>query len=202
MTTRRPLRLAAISAALALTVAGCGDESRDEASTTNTTPAPAQATTEKQAEPGIAVTEREFAIEPKDVEVPKAGTVTFTIRNAGGTEHALEVEGPKGEEETDPIAPGASATLKVVLDKPGRYEWYCPIGDHKDRGMRGTIVVAGGGGAKKEDKGGEKDKKSGGSGSGDSMSDDSSGGGGSDDKSGGVAPPSDDSPSDDGYNKG
>jgi uncharacterized cupredoxin-like copper-binding protein len=198
--TVRPLRLAAIAAALALTAAGCGDDSRDEASTTNTTPSPAQATTEKQSEPGIAVTEREFSIEPKDAEVPKAGTITFRIRNAGGTEHALEVEGPKGEEETDAIAPGGSATLKVVLDKPGRYEWYCPIGDHKDRGMRGTVVVAGGGKSAKDDKGGEKDKKSGGSGSGDSMSDDS--GGGSDDESGGVAPPSDGAPSDDGYNKG
>ena len=33
--------------------------------------------------------------------------------------------------------------LKVDLDKPGRYVWYCPVGDHRERGMKGTITVKG-----------------------------------------------------------
>ena len=205
---QRSLALAATAAVLALTAAGCGGDDRNEASTTNTTPAPVQSTTPKSAEPGIAVTEREFSIAPKNVEVPKAGTVTFTIKNAGGTEHALEVEGPNGEKETDAIAPGASTTLKVRLDKPGRYEWYCPIDDHKGKGMRGTIVVAGGGpsgdddssgkddssghggGSKGDDSGGSgsNDDSAGGSGSGGGNGDDSGGSGGD---SGGIGPSND-----------
>ncbi|MEA2353626.1 MAG: hypothetical protein QOJ14_2040, partial [Thermoleophilaceae bacterium] len=201
---QRPLRLAAAAAALGLVVAGCG-ESRKASSSTNT--APAQSTTPKSAAPGVAVTEREFSLSPADLEVPKAGTIRISIRNAGGVEHALEVEGPHGESRAGPIAPGGSATLQVVLDKPGRYEWYCPIDGHRAKGMRGTIVVAGGGAAKaKDDKGGKrKHRKSGGtSGSGNSGTGNGSGGssGGSDGSSGGVAPPSGNSPSDGSYYKG
>jgi len=45
-------------------------------------------------------------------------------------------EGESLEEKTDPIAPGESADLTVDLED-GEYEIYCPIGDHKDRGMEG-----------------------------------------------------------------
>jgi uncharacterized cupredoxin-like copper-binding protein len=30
----------------------------------------------------------------------------------------------------------------VKLDKPGRYEMYCPVGNHKEQGMEGTVVVS------------------------------------------------------------
>jgi uncharacterized cupredoxin-like copper-binding protein len=197
---QRPPRIAAAAAALGLAIAGCG-ESRKQSSSTSTTPSPAQSTAPKPAEPGVAVTEREFSLSPATLDVPKGGTITISIRNAGGIEHALEVEGPHGEAKSDSIAPGGSGTLRVVLDKPGRYEWYCPIADHRDRGMRGTIVVAGGGAKpKQDDKGGKRKHKKrrsgGGSGSGDHM------GGGSDGSSGGVAPPSGNSPSDGSYYKG
>src|SRR5256885_7052451 len=39
-----------------------------------------------------------------------AGTVTFTVTNAGSIPHALEVEGQGIEQETGVIQPGASAT--------------------------------------------------------------------------------------------
>ena len=62
--------------------------------------------------------------------------------------HALEVEGPTGEVETADLGPGESADLAVDLSEDGEYEIYCPVGDHRDRGMEGTIAVgAGGGGA-------------------------------------------------------
>jgi uncharacterized cupredoxin-like copper-binding protein len=193
---QRPLRLAAAAAALGLVVAGCG-ESRRASSSTNT--APAQSTTPKSAAPGVAVTEREFSLSPADLEVPKAGTIRISIRNAGGVEHALEVEGPHGESRAGPIAPGGSATLRVVLDKPGRYEWYCPIDDHKGKGMRGTIVVAGGraaGADASQGEGGDsshrkrsRDRgKSGGGSNGGSAGGGNGGSGGSDMDSGGVGP--------------
>jgi plastocyanin len=100
----------------------------------------------------IKVAETEFHLSPANPSVAKAGVVEFQVVNAGKVAHALEVEGPGGEVETDRIEPGADATLKADLGKAGRYEWYCPIGDHRDRGMRGEITVAGGGGQKKEDR--------------------------------------------------
>ena len=66
--------------------------------------------------------------------------VEFRVKNDGGVTHALEVESEELEEETEDIAAGESATLKVELEE-GTYELYCPIGDHKDRGMEAELVV-------------------------------------------------------------
>jgi plastocyanin len=71
-----------------------------------------------------------------------AGTVTFTVTNAGSIPHALEVEGQGIEQETGVIQPGASATLTLTL-KPGTYEVYCPVGNdsHKQLGMETELKV-------------------------------------------------------------
>ncbi len=72
-----------------------------------------------------------------------AGTVTFTVTNAGSIPHALEIEGQGMEQETPVIQPGASATLTLTL-KPGTYEVYCPVGNdsHKKLGMETHLKVA------------------------------------------------------------
>ena len=72
-----------------------------------------------------------------------AGTVTFTVTNAGSIPHALEVEGQGIEQETGVIQPGASATLTLTL-KAGTYEVYCPVGNdsHKKLGMEAELKVA------------------------------------------------------------
>lgn len=71
-----------------------------------------------------------------------AGTVTFTVMNAGTVPHAFEVEGQGIEQETDVIQPGSSATLKLTL-KPGNYDVYCPVGgdSHKHLGMETHLKV-------------------------------------------------------------
>ena len=189
-------------------LAGCGGNDEKSSPTTASTPAPA--TTTEASKSSFTVTEREYSLTPASPDLPTTGEYTITVRNAGGTQHALEVEGPAGEVETDTIQPGGTAQLKVKLTKPGRYVWYCPVGDHKERGMRGTIVVAGGrskaddsGGDEKDDRGGGHDDSGddsgrGGSGSGrndDSARDDSME---SEGDSGGIGPSNDS----DGYGPG
>lgn len=75
-------------------------------------------------------------------EAVSAGTVTFSITNAGTIPHAFEVEGAGLEQETRLIQPGDSATLVLTL-KPGRYEAYCPVGQdsHKQLGMLTSLRV-------------------------------------------------------------
>lgn len=129
----------AVAAACVLTaLAGCGgndDKGKKE------TPSPARPAAET-----VKVTETEFKLDPSDPTIAKSGVVKFAVKNAGAVEHSLEVEGPKGETELEEnIQPGKSATLEVDLDKPGKYEWYCPVGNHKDLGMKGEITVKGGG---------------------------------------------------------
>jgi plastocyanin len=129
----------------------------------------------------IDVRETDFKLDPANVTVDKPGEVLFRVSNEGQTPHALEVEGPEGEVETRQLAPGDSAELTANLSKPGKYVWYCPVGDHKDRGMEGAITVAGGGSG--DDKGGRGesepgDDKGGSRGSQSEPGDDSGGSGG------------------------
>jgi uncharacterized cupredoxin-like copper-binding protein len=92
----------------------------------------------------VEVSLGEFAIEPSAIELDP-GSYTFRVTNDGGAVHALDIEGPTGEVETAELAAGESADLNVDLED-GEYEMYCPVGDHRDRGMEGTITVGGGGG--------------------------------------------------------
>jgi plastocyanin len=144
--TRRPLALLAIGAALALPVAACGDDDDDD-SGADTAAATTEAPETTAPPPGgktrtVSVSETDFALAPKDLKVKAGTTVTFEILNAGATDHNLEVEGPDGAAELEQdLAPGERGTLQVSFSKPGTYEWYCPIGDHREQGMEGTITV-------------------------------------------------------------
>ena len=92
----------------------------------------------------VAIGEKEFSLAPSSVSLTRTGTYIFKVTNNGSTTHALEIEGNGVEEETDNISPGGSATLKVALNKSGDYEMYCPIDDHKNKGMKGTITLGSG----------------------------------------------------------
>ena len=92
----------------------------------------------------VDVSLTDFAIDPAAITADP-GSYTFRVSNDGAALHALEIEGPSGEVETSELAAGESAELNVDLED-GEYEMYCPIGDHRDRGMEGTITVGAGGG--------------------------------------------------------
>jgi uncharacterized cupredoxin-like copper-binding protein len=124
-------------AILALAAGGCGGDDDDETNApATTTPAPAE-TEAAGATVSEDMTEFKFS-EPNPTV--KSGAVTFEVKNSGATVHALEVEGAGVEEATGNMDPGASETLNVDL-KPGKYELYCPVGNHRDQGMEGEITV-------------------------------------------------------------
>jgi plastocyanin len=76
----------------------------------------------------------------KDSLSAKAGKVTLKIVNDSAIPHGIEVEGNGVEEETKIVSKG-SADVTVDL-KPGKYEYYCPVGNHKQQGMKGTLTVS------------------------------------------------------------
>lgn len=129
MGAMRFLLSAAIVVAVGLAAVACG--SGEEASTSGTT---------------ISISETDFMLDPSTPSVDAPGTVTFKVTNDGGTDHAFEIEGHGIEEETDIIKPGDTAELTVDLSESGEYEIYCPVDDHRGKGMEGTLTVGGGGG--------------------------------------------------------
>jgi plastocyanin len=71
----------------------------------------------------------------------KAGDVTIKFSNQAQIPHAVEIEGNGLEDTSTKVVTGADAPpLKVKL-KPGTYTFYCPVGDHRDEGMEGKLVV-------------------------------------------------------------
>ena len=108
---------------LALLVAGCGSDDSDE--------------TEPEAV-GTEIGLRDFVLQPPNAELDSPGPATFTVVNAGETTHGLAIEGVDAR--TADLEPGDRAELTVDLAE-GEYVMYCPVGDHREMGMAGTIVV-------------------------------------------------------------
>lgn len=120
----RPARLGAVLLGALVALAGCGEGvfESEEART-------------------VYVRLTNFDLRPERLEIEEPGLAFFRVRNDGRSVHALEVSGPGVAGETEPIRPGAGATLRVNLAEPGEYELRCPFDDHEERGMRGVITV-------------------------------------------------------------
>lgn len=128
-------------ASTALSVVGCGgDEASDDGAEGSGT-----ART-------VEIRETEFALTPDSVTLDAAGTYTLRAVNDGSVDHALEIEGNGVDDETETLAAGESGELTVEL-REGTYELYCPVGNHKEQGMVGRVVVgaAGAGGTTTND---------------------------------------------------
>src|SRR3954452_599885 len=141
--TRHLAALFALGAAFAVPIAGCGGGGNDN-STSNAASNASTTGTAAASGPGgtVNLSATEYKFNPSDPTV-KSGQVTFNEKNDGQTTHSLEIEdvtpGHDQELEGD-VAPGQSGTLTANL-KPGKYEFYCPIDNHKEMGMEGEITV-------------------------------------------------------------
>ncbi len=113
-------------------------------------PAPREEAPQEEAQPEILEGEAEvrvilseWSIEPSEIRVKPGTTVTFVIVNEGRFTHALTVErldiGFSSSSES--LGAGGETTLTVTFEEPGEYVIYCPIGDHRQRGMEGIVVV-------------------------------------------------------------
>jgi plastocyanin len=151
-----------------LVVAGCGEDEE-----TSQEGGGGQAETDQATEPSepaaqtVDISATDFKFDPANPRV-KAGVVKFNLTNDGQAPHALEVEAPGGEVETEVIQAGQSASVEADLSEGGSVVMYCPVANHRDMGMEGEIQV--GGSASKDDSGGEKSEEK-------EAGDDSGGGG-------------------------
>jgi len=130
---------ALVLAAGVLTAAGCGGDDDDSSGSSGGTGTEESSggggggeTLTVTADPGGAISWDKTELSAK------AGKVTLKIVNESDIPHAIEVEGNGVEEETDTVT-GKNAEMTVDL-KPGTYEYYCPVGDHRET-MKGTLTV-------------------------------------------------------------
>jgi plastocyanin len=95
------------------------------------------------AQSSVTVAMREFAFDPSGLTV-SAGRSTWNLRNIGQFPHNVHIEGNGVSMEVKPdgpVAGGQNFTAAVTLT-PGTYDIWCPVGNHRDQGMVGTLTVA------------------------------------------------------------
>ena len=70
----------------------------------------------------------------------KPGNVTIVMDNPSDLPHAVEIEGAGVEVAGDTVMKGGVSKASADLEA-GEYEYLCPVGNHKDAGMEGTLSV-------------------------------------------------------------
>ena len=99
------------------------------------------------ADQTIPVTLTEFSFTPDAYNVRAGETVHFQLSNSGRFGHDMHIQGPGLDTEAVPgsgsVRPGESVTFDVTFPAAGTYQVWCPVQDHRDRGMVATVVVAG-----------------------------------------------------------
>jgi plastocyanin len=72
---------------------------------------------------------------------PRAGVVRFVVRNASDDGHDFWIRGGGKTWRTRGLAEGGSASLTASLKKGVRYQYWCAVGSHAAKGMRGSFVA-------------------------------------------------------------
>ncbi len=79
-----------------------------------------------------------FKFDLTEMRVKKGDTVKITFTNNKGT-HDLLIDEYKVN--TGILAAGESKTVEFVADKTGTFEFYCSVGQHRQMGMKGNLIV-------------------------------------------------------------
>lgn len=87
----------------------------------------------------VPIALQDFRLEPDHLTI-KAGGITFVLKNEGRYTHDFRVEGQGIDEKAPKVGQGRTFEWKITL-QPGSYQISCPISNHADRGMNGTLEV-------------------------------------------------------------
>ncbi len=98
------------------------------------------------ADRNVAINELEFRLDPSSLNAAAGEVVHFTVKNTGTIPHNLEVELESAKIEKKlfdtNLQPGETRMVDFTFAQAGKWDMYCPVGNHRQRGMSGEIVVA------------------------------------------------------------
>lgn len=79
-----------------------------------------------------------FSFSPETITVNKGDSVKITFKNSEGY-HDLVIDGY--DVSTKQINTGETGVVEFVADKAGEFKYYCSVGTHEEKGMKGTFIV-------------------------------------------------------------
>jgi len=106
--------------------------------TDTSTPSPTPSAVTSGAVKSFVVEGKNFSFSPSTITVNKGDTVKITLDNTGGY-HDLKIDAFNVA--TKRINGGAQDSVQFVADKTGSFEYYCSVGEHRQMGMKGTLIV-------------------------------------------------------------
>jgi plastocyanin len=139
-TIRRLTAVALVAACGALAACGSGDSTT---ASKQTTAAPAKtAAAAGGTRLALDAGEQGGLSFSKKALATKAGAVTIILSNPQGNHlpHAIALEGQGVQKAGQTVQAGGTSTVTADL-KPGTYTYFCPVGDHRQEGMEGTLTV-------------------------------------------------------------
>lgn len=79
-----------------------------------------------------------YSFDVKEIKVKKGDTVKINFTNDEGF-HDLKID--EFNAATPQLQAGQSATIQFVADQVGSFQYYCSVGQHRQNGMWGTLIV-------------------------------------------------------------
>jgi plastocyanin len=87
----------------------------------------------------VTVTSSPFKFEPAEIRVKQGDTVRVKFVNAQGT-HDFVL--PDLNVQTKQLSTAnAEEIVEFVADKIGSFEYFCSVGNHREMGMKGMLIV-------------------------------------------------------------
>lgn len=92
----------------------------------------------------VTLVATDYRFSPSTVHAVAGQSLEITIVNHGTHTHGLRLALSYGEVPFSKNVPPGRTISEVFnnLGEPGTYRFYCPVEDHQQRGMTGTITVA------------------------------------------------------------
>ncbi|MBI1754664.1 cupredoxin domain-containing protein [Candidatus Azambacteria bacterium] len=87
----------------------------------------------------FSVSGQNFSFTPSEIRVKKGDKVRINFTNAGGWPHDWVVDGFNAQ--APQVEAGKSSSVEFTADKAGTFEYYCSVGQHRQQGMVGKLVV-------------------------------------------------------------
>ena len=135
--------IAALTAGAAL-LGGCGDDDEAPPAAAPTAPAATQAAPAGEAvEVTLSATEKDGLAFSEESLQAASGQVSLVMRSEAGNtqQHAIAILGGNGQSVAGDTVNAGNVSRVTATLAPGDYTFFCPVGNHRQQGMEGVLVI-------------------------------------------------------------